>query len=137
MNRTLPRVRSTGIRSAGNRRAGDGATRDREGTRAGGAVLWLIIILAATAAILSYKAFESRVDRRLRDAVLERLGKMFPHTRIAIQRVTIESPSKISVHGLRMAVQDGDKARQVLEVSRLDLTGDLDIAHFVQETVLV
>ncbi|MGN6547419.1 MAG: hypothetical protein ACTHK7_20370, partial [Aureliella sp.] len=137
MNGAQPGKRSLDERSNGNRASRKRSTRERGHARAGGAVLWLVIFLAAAAAILSYKAFEDRVDRRLRSAVLQRLGQMFPQTRIAIERVTIEGPSKISVHGLRLAVRDGNKARQVAEVSRLDLTGDLDIAHFVQETVLV
>lgn len=112
-------------------------TNVRARRNSGGGMLWLIIFLAATAAILSYRAFESRVDSRLRGLVYERLAALFPKTRIRIDRVTIEGPTKIVVHGLRMAVKDGAKARQVMKIDRVVLTGDLDIAHCVQETVQV
>ena len=112
-----------------------GAIRSRH--RRGGAVLWLIVLLAAIAAILSYRAFENRIDYSLRATVYTKLSEMFPQTRVMLDRVTIEGPTKIVVHGLRMAVKDGRKARQIVKVDRVVLTGDMDIAHFVQETVRV
>lgn len=99
--------------------------------------MWLIILLAAIAAILSYKAFENKVDRRLRSEVFGRLSRMFPQARVKIERVTIEGPTKVTVHGLQIAVVDGQRPRQILKVDRVELTGDLDIAHAVQETVSV
>jgi hypothetical protein len=100
-------------------------------------VLWLIILLAAIAAILSYRAFETGIDRRLRAIVTTRLGEMFPQTRVALDRVTIDGPNKIVVHGLRIVIKDGTKVRQILQIERAVLSGDLDIAHCVQETVRV
>lgn len=113
------------------------STTMRPHRRSGGSVLWLVILLAALAAVLSYRAFENRVDGRLRVLVWTRLSEMFPHTRVMIDRVTIEGPTKIVIHGLRMAIKDGTKARQIVQVDRVVLTGDLDIAHCVQETVRV
>ncbi len=100
-------------------------------------MLWLIVILSAAAAILCYKSFETRLDRELRKAVLCRLNEIFPQARIRMDRVTIEGPDKISIHGLRMAVRDGDKYCQMLSIERVDLHGDLDVSHCIQDTVLV
>ncbi|MCC6511217.1 MAG: hypothetical protein IT423_19100 [Pirellulaceae bacterium] len=103
----------------------------------GSGVLWLIVLLAAVAAILSYRAFENRLDQELRIAVLKRLAELFPQARVKLDRVSIQGTGKIVVHGLKVATIDGKRLRQILAVDRIELSGDLDIAHFVQETVKV
>ncbi len=97
----------------------------------------LIVLLAAVASVLSYRAFETRLQRELRIAVLKRLAETFPQARIKVQRVSIESANKIAVHGLCIAALDNQRLRQIVSIERIELTGDLDIAHIIQERVAI
>lgn len=106
-------------------------------SRRGSAVLWMVVLLAAFAAIMCYKALENRVDGRVRLAVYERLSQMFPNARVVLKSVSMEGQNQIAVHGVHLLVRDGGQVRQVLSIDRLLLSGDLDIAHVVQETVRV
>lgn len=99
--------------------------------------LWLIVFLAAAASILCYRLVETKVHRELRIAVHKRFQEAFPAARIAISRVTIEGPDRIAVHGLKIGALDNRKVRNVLTADRVELSGDLDIAHCIQETVQI
>ena len=99
--------------------------------------LWLIVLLAAIAAILCYRLVETRVHRELRIGVHKRLQDAFPGARITLQRVTIEAPDRIAVHGLKIGALDNRRVRNVLTADRVELSGDLDIAHIIQEKVQI
>lgn len=99
--------------------------------------LWLIVLLAAVATVLCYRLAETSVQRKLRIAVLTRMQEAFPQARITLRRVTIESSSQIAIHGLKIGAVDNRRVRSVLTADRVDLIGDLDIAHCIQETVQI
>ena len=99
--------------------------------------LWLIVLLAAVAAILCYRLVETKLHRELRLAVHKRFQEAFPGARIALSRVTIESSNRIAVHGLKIGAMDNRRVRNVLTADRVELSGDLDIAHCIQETVQI
>ncbi len=86
---------------------------------------------------MSYRAVETQVDAKLRKAVTDHLSSMFPLARVSVQRAVIVDKDHISIHNIKIYVRDGNKAREVMAIERVDLRGDLDIAHFVQETVRV
>lgn len=99
--------------------------------------LWVIVLLAAVAGILLYQLFESRVDRGLRIAVLKRLHETFPFARLKLSRVTIEGPNRIAIHDLKIGAMDNGRVRNVLTADRVEFSGDLDVAHVIQEQVQV
>ena len=107
--------------------------------RRGPALLWLVIVLAAVAGILSYQALIGKFDRQLHLAVTERMQEYFPKASVYIGRVAYNHRGDIVVNDLRMAItSDGTKKlRQVMNCERVVLAGNLDIAHFVQQTILV
>ncbi len=100
-------------------------------------LLFLIIGLAVVATILCYRAFLGRVDDGLRNAVAENLRELFPHASVFVGRVTADGPSKLIVSDVRMALKGVTPKRQVLSAERVVLHGDLDIAHYLQQTVRV
>ena len=107
--------------------------------RRGPALLWLVIVLAAVAAILSYQAIIGKFDRQLHVAVTDRMKEAFPNASVYIGRVAYNNRGEIVVNDLRMAIKsDGSKKlRQVMNCERAVLAGDLDVAHFVQQTIRV
>lgn len=89
------------------------------------------------AAILCYRLAETRVERELRITVLKRLQDTLPHARITLRRATIESTNRIAIHGLKIGALDNRRVRNVLTADRVEISGDLDIAHIIQETVQI
>jgi AsmA-like C-terminal region/Protein of unknown function len=107
--------------------------------RKGPALLWLVIVLAAAAAILSYQAVIGKFDRQLHVAVTERMQEFFPKASLYIGRVAYNNRGDIVINDLRMAIKSDatNKLRRVLNCERAVLVGDLDIAHFIQQTITV
>ncbi len=108
--------------------------------RRGTALLWLIVVLAAVAAILSYRAIIGKFNRQLHAAVSERMREVFPKARIYIGNVAFNGTREIVANDLRMAISSesgSKKVRQVLTCERVVLKGDLDIAHWVQQSIRI
>ncbi len=107
--------------------------------RRGPALLWLVIVLAAVASILSYQAVIGKFDRQLHVAVTERMKEFFPNASVYIGRIAYNNRGEIVVNDLRMAIISDatGKHRQVMNCERAVLAGDLDIAHFIQQTIKV
>ncbi len=107
--------------------------------RRGPALLWLVIVLASVAAILSYQAVTGKFDRQLHVAVTERLKEAFPTASVYVGRVAYNNRREIVVNDLRMAIRcdSTKKLRQLMNCERAVLAGDLDIAHYVQQTISV
>ncbi len=107
--------------------------------RRGPALLWLVIVLAAVAAILSYQAVIGKFDRQLHVAVMERMKEFFPNASVYIGRIAYNPRGDIVINDLRMAIKSDatKKLRQVMNCERAVLAGDLDIAHFIQQTIKV
>lgn len=101
--------------------------------------MWLVIVLAAVAAILSYQAVVGKFERQLHFAVTERMKEYFPTASVYIGRVAYNSRGDVVINDLRMAIkgEGSKKLRQVMNCERAVLAGDLDIAHFVQQTIKV
>ncbi len=93
--------------------------------------------LTALAAILWYNVGEKEVESKLRAIVHKRLQEIFPQARIAVKRVTIEGSDCIAIHGLKVGAIDNKRVRTVLAAERVEVRGDLDIAHCIQETVQI
>lgn len=103
-------------------------------------MLWLIIVLSATAAILSYRAILGKFDRQLHTAVCERLREMFPGSQVYVGKVAFDDRGGVVVNDLRIAIATDAKPqryRQVLACERMLLTGNLDIAHWVKQTIRI
>lgn len=107
--------------------------------RRGPALLWLVIVLAAVASILSYQAVIGKYDRQLHIAVTERMKEFFPNASVYIGRIAYNTSGHIVINDLRMAVKSDTthKLRQVMNCERAVLAGNLDIAHFIQQTIKV
>ena len=107
--------------------------------RRGPALLWLVIVLAAVAAILSYQAILGKFDRQLHAAVKERLTESFPYASIHVGPVAYNQKGNLVVNDLRIAVRNfrTKKFRQVIGCERAVLEGNLDIAHWVQQTIRI
>ena len=107
--------------------------------RRGPALLWLVIVLAAVAAILSYQAVIVKYDRQLHVAVTERMKEFFPNASVYIGRIAYNTRGDIVINDLRMAIKSDatKKLRQVMNCERAVLAGDLDVAHFIQQTIKV
>ena len=107
--------------------------------RKGPALLWLVIVLAAVAAILSYEAVVGKFDRQLHVAVTERMKEFFPEASVYIGRIAYNDRGDIVINDLRMAIKSDatTKLRRVMNCERAILAGDLDIAHFIQQTIKV
>jgi hypothetical protein len=107
--------------------------------RKGPALLWLVIVLAAVAAILSYQAVIGKFDRQLHVAVTERMKEYFPNASVYIGRIAYNQRGDIVINDLQMAIKSDStaKPRRVLNCERAVLAGDLDIAHFIQQTIKV
>lgn len=58
-------------------------------------LLWLIVVLAAVAAILSYRAIIGKFNRQLHAAVTERMRKVFPNARIYIGNVAFNGTREL------------------------------------------
>ncbi|MEZ6136124.1 MAG: hypothetical protein R3C53_14595 [Pirellulaceae bacterium] len=100
-------------------------------------MLILIVALAVVATILCYRAFEDRVDQGLRAAVSDQLRDLFPDASVFVGRVTADGPNKLVVSDVRIAGQGGKPKREVFAAERVELHGDLDIAHYLQQSIRV
>ena len=107
--------------------------------RRGPALLWLVIVLAAAAAILTHQAVLGKFDRQLKIAVTDRLKEAFSTASVHIGGVAFNDQGKLVVNDLRMAVVSSEnrKLRQVISCERAVMSGDLDIAHWVQQTIQI
>ncbi len=125
------------MKAASANKAIDSRTSSNKRRTSSSSSLWLIILLAAVAAILCYRAVETRLHRELRIAVLKRLQETIPGARITLRRVSIENTSQIVISGLKIGVLDKGRVRNVLTADRVEVGGDLDVAHCIQEKVLI
>ncbi len=107
--------------------------------RRGPALLWLVIVLAAVAAILSYRAVLGKFDRQLRIAVTDRLKEFFPDAGISVGSIAYNQKGHLVVNDLRMGILNvhTQKIRRVINCKRAELAGNLDIAHWVQQTIRI
>ena len=107
--------------------------------RRGPALLWLVIVLAAAAAILTHLAVVSKYDRQLHVTVTDRLKDAFPDASVHIDRVAFNKQGDLVINDLRMAVVSSStgKFRRVISCERAVLKGNLDIAHWVQQTIQI
>ncbi len=107
--------------------------------RRGPALLWLVIVLAAVAAILSYQAVIGKFNRQLHIAVTDRLKESFPSASVYLGRVTYNNQGDLVVNDFRLAVVNSatNKFRQVISCERAVLAGNLDIAHWVQQSIQI
>lgn len=101
------------------------------------AMLWLIVVLTAAAVVLSMRVVNDQVDRRLHDAVTKRLREMFPHLSVAIGRVTTPRAGEIIATDIKFHLRDGKSRHEVLSIQRCTCTGDLDVAHLIQQTIRI
>lgn len=100
-------------------------------------VLILIIVLAMIATILCYRVFLSRVDVGLRAAVTKELQALFPAASVYVGRVTADGADKLIVSDVRMAIKGQLPKREVMSAERVVLQGDLDISHYLQQSIRV
>ncbi len=107
--------------------------------RRGPAILWLVIVLTAIAAILTYHAVVNKFDKQLHRTVTERLSEFFPHASVIVGRVAFNERGNVVINDLRMAVScdTRGKKRRVISCERVVVTGNLDIAHWVQQTIRI
>ncbi len=120
----------------------DASTNHRFGLdcpRRGPALLWLVIVLAAVASILSYQVVLRKFDRQLHVSVTDRLKEFFPDASVSVGRVAYNPKGNLVVNDLRMAVRNDHtkKIRQVMSCERAVLAGNLDVAHWVQQTIRI
>lgn len=107
------------------------------GKRSGNAVIWLIVLLAAVGSVLTYRAILGKVDRELHSAVVKQLQEMFPSAAIYLGHVSTDKAGEIVANDLRIAIKSGSKRRQIVSCERILLSGDIDIAHWVQQTIKI
>jgi AsmA-like C-terminal region len=114
----------------------------RASVQRGNALLWLVIVLTATAAILSYRVILIKFDSQLHKAVHNRFQEMFPATKIYVGKVAYTDEGGVVVNDLRLAVANGKnwrgtKYQPVVSCERVLLSGNLDVAHWIKQTIRI
>lgn len=100
-------------------------------------VLLLIIVLAAIAAIMSYRAFLKRFDSELRTAVQKHLAELFPSAKVYVQRVSKDRSGRVVAEVVRLAAIIDGKPFQVFGAEEVIVQGQLDVADFLKQTIRV
>ncbi len=108
----------------------------------GNALLWSVVVLSAAAAILIYRVILTKFDSQLHATVTERLQEMFPETRISLGKIAFNDDGKVVVNDLRIAIVGGkswtgSRYQQLLSCERAMISGNLDVAHWVKQTIRV
>jgi hypothetical protein len=97
-------------------------------------LLMLIVVLAAVAAILCYRVVLDRMDSGLRQAIRNELQALLPESSVYVGRVRMTGSDELVVHDLHIADRSSFPRRPVLSVERAVLRGDLDVAHYLQQS---
>jgi hypothetical protein len=105
--------------------------------RAGSAALWIVVLLAVLAGVLGVLAVQSRFHTELRGHVQSRLAEMFPDARVRIGSVSTKGTEGILAHDVELFVREGTKARRAVVIDVVTLGGDLDLSHWVQQTIRI
>lgn len=97
----------------------------------------LIAVLACVATLLCYRVFVKKFDHGLKTAVTKQLSELFPDTRIYIRRVESDKSGQITLSDVRLTPKNNRSKRNVFKAQRIQILGDLDIAHWAQDTISI
>lgn len=101
------------------------------------AILLLVVVLAAVASVLCYRVVVTKVDSALYRAITQQLHESFPDLRVRIGRVDNQSSGSILISDIQLLVADTRVTTPVLEIDSMELIGDLDIAHWMGDSIQV
>lgn len=97
-------------------------------------LLLLVIVLASIATVLCYRVVHAKFDSELRIAVRKELSELFPRADVFVGRVVFERSGTIVVDDVKLATQVEGRRVPVFSAEQVVISGQLDIADFLQQT---